>query len=104
MLSYLAPLSLSCDRRSAPAVLLLDSTPNGLKLPDYALPLCLKTSIFPPKTNKNPLNSRPSLKSFSTKLNLKERALSDCRWARTCNPKLVCGYLGHILFQSLRTT
>ena len=56
------------------------------------------------KKTKNPQNSKPSQKSFSTKLNLKERALSDCRLARTCSPKLVCGYLGRILFRSLRTT
>jgi len=63
---------------------------------DYALPLYPKTSIFPPKSKQKPSSPIPSLKSISTNLNQKERALSDCRWARTCNPKLVCGYLGRI--------
>ena len=105
MRSYLAPFSLCCDQektqQQSPS-----STPRPMVWKLQTMP-CLsvwKHQFSHQKQNKNPLDSRPSLKSFSTKLNLKERALSDCRLARTCSTELVCRYLGRILFQSLRTT
>jgi len=62
--------------------------PNGLKLSYYALPLYVESINHPTKIKTKPLNSVTSLKSISTKLNQKERALFDCRWARTCSPKI----------------
>ena len=83
--------SSSYDQENAPAVLLHDSMPNSLKLTTLCIASLLESILlptFPPKHKQNPLNPITRLKSSATKLNHKERALSDCRWARTCNPKI----------------
>ena len=61
--SYPTPDSF-CDQENAPAVLLHDSMPNGLKLTTLCIASLLESILlptFPPKHKQNPLNPITSL-------------------------------------------